>query len=419
MKETRSIEQLWKAVYITGIGDTLRGLNLLSYLFILKYLEERSIQLGPQDTNFSSIEAEECYWSTLRGMARTDADACRQHLRNIVSPWLASLDPESCLNDAVPVFAQLLPSAIYKLIDGIDTLCEESLSIQDAFESILIWAEKEGAFQPRAGQIMTPLHIAYLMADLLRPQIYERMMDASCGTGNLLVAAWLQMQQDLVGSAWSLANGRVLLNPETFQPLAPALFGYDADMQLCPVAYAHLLLSGIDRPQVRCSDALGSVFNQRLSDHVWGTIDKIIGNPPFNGFLDLPDLGETLKEMDTHNTELLFVELTLQLLRTGGQAALLIPDGVVRNSLHAAVELRKKLVRNHRLQAVISLPAGVFLPLAGVKSTILLFQKDEPTGDPVLFYRVREDGFTFDARRQERPERNDLWGSSSPGGRRA
>lgn len=409
MKESQHIERLWKSVFATGIGDVCRGLNFLSHLFILKYLEDRSIRLGAQDTTFLSEDAEACHWSMIKGMAHTDPEDCRQHLRSHVGPWLSSLAPDECLRDAPYVLAQALPEAIYKLMDAIDLVCEDALSILDAFEAVLSWAEKEGAFQSGAGQIMTPAHIAFLMMDLVRPQPDERFMDASCGTGNLLVAAYQHMQSALGTPAWYLANGRMLFNPEAIDPFTPSLLGYDYETIIPPITYAHALLSGVDHPQVQCSDALGSTFNQRLTDHAWGEIDVVCGNPPYNGYIDIPDLGETLKNVGTRDTELLFVELTMQLLREGGRSALLLPEGVVRNGSKAATELRRKLVQEHHLQAVISLPSGVFLPLTNVKSSILVFQKCQPTGSPVLFYRVQEDGFTFDARRQEVPAKNDLW----------
>lgn len=410
MKETQQhIERLWKSVYATGIGDVCRGLHFLSHLFILKYLEERSVQLGVQDTTFLSAEAEAAHWCMIKNMALTDAAGCCQHLRQRVGPWLASQDSGGCLQEAPYVFAQVLPVAIYKLMDAIDLVCEDSLSILDAFELVLAWAEKEGAFQPTAGQIMTPAHIASLMMDLVRPQPDERFMDASCGTGNLLVAAHQHMQIACNVPAWYLANGRMLFNPEEAAPYTPTLFGYDYETIIPPITYAHALLSGVAHPQIQCSDALGSVFNQKLAERAWGELDVICGNPPYNGHLDLPDLGETLKNVGTRDTELLFVELTMQLLREGGRSALLLPEGVVRNASKAAIELRRKLVQEHYLQAVISLPPGIFLPLTNVKTSMLVFQKRPPTDASVLFYRVGADGFTFDARRQEVPAQNDLW----------
>ncbi|GHP00618.1 hypothetical protein KSF_106650 [Reticulibacter mediterranei] len=410
MKETHAMERLWQSVIMTGIGDTLMGLDLISYFFMLKGFEEHSIRFGVQDTLFASSQAEACHWSMIKQMALMNPYECCQHLRTTVCVWLCSLDPDSCLAEAGQVLFRVEPKVIYPLMDAVDTLCEEHLTMQDAFEAVLIWAEKEGAFQPKAGQIMTPMHIAYMMADLVRPQLHERVIDASCGTGNQLVAAWQHMQRARSSTSWVLDSGRVFFDPQGLpRSTEPALFGFDFNAMMLPPCYAHLLLCGVERPQVRCSDALGSVFNQRMVQQEWGSIDVVLGNSPFGKYLDVPDLGATLHQAGTLDAELLFVELTLQLLREGGRAALLVPEGVVRNTSQAAIALRKKLVQEHRLLAVVSLPQGIFLPQANVKTSLLVFHKGEHTGDEVLFYRVAADGYMFDARRQATPKNNDLW----------
>ncbi len=409
MKERNAIERIWQHIYTTGVSDTLMGLDLVSPFFILKFLEERTISLGSQDTTFADIQAEACHWSMIKQMASVDPYECCHHLRTNVSAWLRSLDPESCLSDAVQAFIQVQPNIIYRLMDAIDTLCEEYLSIQEAFEAVLVWAEKEGAFQPKAGQIMTPMHIAYLMADLVRPQADERVMDASCGTGNLLVAARQHMLCFSSTAVWFLDNGRILFD-EFGQPLASSsLYGFDFNSMLLLPGSAHLLLSGVDTPHVRESDALGSVFNQHIREQTWGAIDVVLGNPPFSGFIDVPDLGQTLRQIGTTKTELLFIELTMQILREGGRACLLVPEGVVRNSSPDAIALRKKLVQDHRLLSVISLPRGIFLPQSNIKTSLLLLSKGGHTGEDVFFYRVESDGYSFDARREAIPTTNDLW----------
>lgn len=341
-------------------------------------------------------------------MAYEDKERCCQLLRTQVCEWLRSLDPDLCLADAQQAFVRVQPNSIYRLMDAIDTLCGESLSIQDAFEEVLTWAEREGAFQPKAGQIMTPMHIAYLMADLLRLKRDERVIDASCGVGNLLVAAWQHMQSSTSFNSWLLSSGQILFQQEVQQP-SPSLLGYDFNAEMLPACYAHLLLSGFEKPHVRCSDALGSVFNEQMTRQMWGDIDVCMGNSPFSKYRGETDLGETLRHAGTIDTELLFLDLTLQLLRDGGRAALLVPDGVVRNTSTAAVALRKKLVQDHRLQAVISLPSGIFLPQTNVKCSLLLFRKGCHTGQDVFFYRVSEDGYSLDSKRRAVPIRTDLW----------
>jgi len=397
------LNDLWKQVNASGIGDTLTGLNVVSFFFLLKYLEERSFQLGALDTTFDDILSEKCYWNTIKQMAFEDAELCCLHLRTQVCEWLCTLDPDSCLADAQQAFVRVQPNSVYRLMDAIDTLCGASLSILNAFEEVLTWAEREGAFQPKAGQIMTPMHIASFMADLVRPQSDERIIDVSCGTGNLLVTAWQHMQSTTIYDAVQLANGRMLFRQEDWRN--PSILGYDYTAQLIPPSYAHLLLSGIAKPQLGCSDTLSRAFTEQRE----GSFDVVLGNYPIAKYFDAPDLSETLRQVGSLDSELLFLELTLHLLRDGGRAAILLPDGVLRTTATAAATLRKKLVQHHQLQAVVSLPQGIFLPASNVKSSLLLFQKGGATEQGVVFYRVLEDGYSMDAKRLEMPANNDLW----------
>lgn len=393
-----AIEQMWQHIYTTGVNDILMGLDLVSSFFILKFLEERSLRR--EDT----MVAEACRWSQIKQMASVNPYECCQHLRTHVSTWLRAKDPESCLADTIQAFIQVQPHVIYRFMDALDMLCEEYVSMQDAFEAVLLWAEKEGAFQPKAGQIMTPMHIAYLMADLVRPQADECVIDVSCGTGNLLVAARQHMQ---CGKAISLLdNGRALFDEQI--PSRPLLKGFDFNPMLLLPCYTHLLLSGVDMPSVHCSDALGSIFHQRMTEQAWGAVDVVLLNPPYSGFVDRADLGKTLQQIGTSESELLFAELTLQLLREGGRACLLVPEGILRNGSRACHALRKKLIQNHQLKAVVSLPQGIFLPQSNIKTSLLLFHKGGQTGEDVFFYRVSSDGYTLDARR-EATSTNDLW----------
>lgn len=407
MNDFKRVESLWDLVRRTGMSDLLKGLNLLSYLFILKALEDRSFQLGPRGITFRGPEAAACRWSVIKERAREDGEHCARHLRENVGPWLRSLDPGSCLDDASPVFAQLLPQLIARIMIEIDTLCESSRAPREAFEAIVRYAEREGAFQPRAGQIMTPPHIASLMADLLRPQPGEKSLDMSCGTGNLLVAASQSLQRFLDTTPQLLADGRYR-GPAPF-PSDPPLIGVDYSPQMIPPCYAHLLLCGIERPQIRCSDALSRSFYRSMTETAPDQVDIILANPPFSGYLDSPDLSEPLQKVRTGDTELLFVELALLLLRKEGRAAFLLPEGMLRNPSRAASALRCKLLQENQVNAVISFPAGVFLPQASMKTSLVMVTRGGQTRREILFYEVREDGFVLDHQRREKPGQTDLW----------
>src|SRR5262249_41503037 len=163
-------------------------------------------------------------------------------------------------------------------------------------------------------------------------------------------------------------------------------------------------------PKVNYADSLGSRFNKMLvvNGGPEGEYDVVLANPPFTGSIDKEDIGETLRPLGSAKTELLFVELILQLLRVGGRAAVIVPEGVLFGSTGAHKMLREKLVTENQLEAVISLPGGVFQPYTGVKTSILVFTKGGKT-DEVWFYEVAADGFSLNARRAPQPEQNDLW----------
>ncbi len=408
MLDLRRIEPLFGHLSTSGIGNTQKGLHVLSYLFILKGLEERSFVRGSQDPTFESQEAEACHWSVLKHMAQENGEQTLAHLRSNVSRWLRALDPDSCLRDADAAFCQLLPHVIYRLIDAIDRLCEESLSVGSVFDAIIAYAGTLGAYSPRAGQILTPPHVAQLMADLLRPQPGELIVDPSCGTGNLLAAACQYMQVQNAYASVRLADGCALIDPQEYRAITGDLLGYDIDLFMIAPAYASLLLSCLDRPGVREADTLSNRFPQRSASEIWGNVDVVLCNPPYSGVLDANDLSESLRWLGTRSTELLFVELCRQMLREGGRAALLLPEGVLRNTLKAAVALRKRLMTEAQVRAVISLPSGVFLPHSGVKTSIVLFTKGEPTSE-VWFYRCTADGYTLDAKRRPTATITDLF----------
>jgi len=406
---TKSIETLWRCLYASGVSDTLRGLHLLSYLFVLKALEERSFRLVSDDPAFMPGMATNCYWSVIKERARAESDSCAMHLRARVGPWLRSLAPDSFLADAAPVFAQLSPGRIFPLMDAIDTLCARALTLQSAFAALPAYAEQEGAFQPKAGQIMTPPHIAALLADLADPRAGERVIDPACGTGNLLVAAWQTAMRSQGSEPCVLADGSRLCEPGAAPAPIPALVGYDNNPLVIPVCFAHLLTCLNRLPNVRCSDTLSSSFTRRMQEPGGGEYDVVLANPPYGGYLDQDDLCASLRTVSTQESGLLFVKRALQLLRPGGRAALLLPEGVVRNTNRAAEALRRELVEQCRLLAVVSLPRGIFLPQAAVKTALLLLSREEPGEEGVLMYRVQCDGYTFQSSRCPIPSESDLF----------
>ena len=183
--------------------------------------------------------------------------------------------------------------------------------------------------------------------------------------------------------------------------------GFDFDATMLRIAAMNLLLHGVDAPDIHYQDTLSNSFTEQFPQKAADAFDVILANPPFKGSLDYEDVHPSLlRKVKTKKTELLFLALILRMLKNGGRCAMIVPDGVLFGSSKAHQALRKLLVDDNQLEAVISLPSGVFKPYAGVSTAILVFTKGGRT-DQVFFYDVEDDGFSLDDKRQP-IEANDL-----------
>jgi type I restriction enzyme M protein len=253
------------------------------------------------------------------------------------------------------------------------------------------------------GQFRTPRHIIRLMVRMLDPQVGERICDPAAGTGGFLVGAFQYIlerntRQDVLkydadGYPHYLAGD--LLTPEQHAFLqSSALAGYDNDsgMTMLRIGSMNLILHGITSPRFRYADTLSKSFRES------GSYDIVFANPPFKGAIDAADVNPSLPT-SVRKTEILFLHLFLRLLEKGGRAAVIVPDGVLTGVSRAHVEIRRQLVEDNRLEAVVSMPAGVFRPYAGVSTAFLIFTTGSRT-DRVFFYDMEHDGFSLDDKRQ-------------------
>ncbi|MBW4680610.1 MAG: type I restriction-modification system subunit M [Microcoleus vaginatus WJT46-NPBG5] len=432
----REIRQLWDYFWSGGIANPLAAIEQITYLVFVKRLED----LKPKDL----VIPEACRWSNFKHLS---GDALLKRVRGEVFDWLRSLDTDNQkgqnsesetseddtdhkkdekrqgrMSDAV----FLIPNAalLRRAIDTIDKLFIPSRNqdIQgDIYEHLLSEIAEAG----KNGQFRTPRHIIRTMCDLVNPQWNDRICDPACGTAGFLVNAYQHVLKthtypvNLVfegdGTPINTLEGRPFnmvgenLSPEQDKYLREnALYGYDFDKTMVRLGWMNLIQHGIEKPKVNYANTLGSAFNQKIQSGEVGDFSVILANPPFTGSLDKTDIGETLQDLKTNKTELLFIELILQLLAIGGRAAVIVPEGVLFGSTKAHKTLREKLVAENTLRGVISLPGGVFQPYTGVKTSILLFNKGGKT-DEVWFYEVAKDGETLDAKRTPKPQENDLW----------
>lgn len=431
----REIRQLWDYFWSGGIANPLAAIEQITYLVFLKRLED----LNP------NVIPEEYRWSNFKHLS---GDALLKRVRGEVFEWLRSSldtdDPqaqesesESSEDDADKKMRQkhrgqmsdavfLIPNAtlLRRAIDTIDKLFIPSRN-QDTLGDIYEHLLGEIAEAGKNGQFRTPRHIIRVMCDLVNPQWNDRICDPACGTAGFLVNAYQHILKthtdpaNLVfegdGTPMNTLEGRpfnmVGENLSTQQDKylrENALYGYDFDKTMVRLGWMNLIQHGIEKPKINYANTLGSAFNQKIQSGEVGDFSVILANPPFTGSLDKTDIGETLQDLKTNKTEILFIELILQLLAIGGRAAVIVPEGVLFGSTRAHKALREKLVAENTLRGVISLPGGVFQPYTGVKTSILLFNKGGKT-DEVWFYEVAKDGETLDAKRNPRPQENDLW----------
>jgi type I restriction enzyme M protein len=317
--------------------------------------------------------------------------------------------------------AQLMiqkPSLLVKAVGMIDQLpLTEGDAKGDLYEYLLSKLTTAGI----NGQFRTPRHIIRLMIDMLEPKPSDVISDPSCGTGGFLV----QTMQYLLEAHTSPEGILEELDPETGKAekiytgdlleahrahIQNGMFhGYDFDATMLRIAAMNLMLHGVDNPDIHYQDTLSAGFTDKFPKAAIEGFDVVLANPPFKGQLDFDDVhASLLRQVKTKKTELLFLVLILRMLKIGGRSATIVPDGVLFGSSTAHVALRKLLLDYNQLEAVISLPSGVFKPYAGVSTGILVFTKGGRTDD-VFFYDVVADGYSLDDKRDP-IEANDLPG---------
>lgn len=431
-KLQQDIRDLWNAFWSGGIANPLTAIEQITYLIFLKRLEMMDDENARHDSDhqglFDGVYTEEeknaegkvirqkilysdFRWSNIRQM---ESDA-RLRFMQTVFEWLKTLPgAEERFRDAVFVIpsARLLQQAV-TIIDQLFVPSQNYDTLGDIYEYLLAEIAESG----KNGQFRTPRHIIRAMIDMVDPSLGERICDPACGTGGFLVNSYLhilkeQTSPDMLrfeadGSA-VFAYGDRLTTEQIELLRSNHLYGFDFDRTMVRLSWMNMIQHGMSDPQMNYADTLGSRFNEALTSGAVELFDIVLANPPFTGSIDSTDIGDSLQSLGTTKTELLFVELILQLLHIGGRAAVIVPEGLLFGSNRAHVNLRRKLIEDNQLNAVISLPGGVFQPYTGVKTSILLFTRGGST-EEVWFYELQGDGYSLDAKRDHQPERSDLW----------
>lgn len=407
------IDKLWEEFWTGGITNPLTVIEQITFLMFARLLDmvesqnERKAKLSgkPFKPLFSKDqEGQTIRWSHFKNVG---AEAMLPLVRDKVFPHFRQVSLEGASFAEYMKDAQLMiqkPNLLVSAVNMIDALPLGSADLKgDLYEYLLGKLTTAGI----NGQFRTPRHIIRFMVEMLAPKPTEIVGDPACGTGGFLVGVmeylvrtWTSPEGVLVDkSTGEKTYSGDLLEPYR-QHIRTGLFhGFDFDTTMLRIASMNLLLHGVDAPDIHYQDALSGSFTERFPAQAESGFDVILANPPFKGSLDEDDVHKgLLAKVKTKKTELLFVALVLRMLKLGGRSATIVPDGVLFSSTKAHQALRKLLVGSHQLEAVVSLPSGVFRPYAGVSTGILVFTKGGRT-DSVLFCDVQADGFSLDDKR--------------------
>ena len=453
------IDQLWNKFWSGGISNPLTAIEQITYLLFMKRLDELDLKrqsdaewtgekytskfegkwVPPEhrdklkkDQKPFEVPKRTLRWSEFK---RMQAEEMLQHVQNKVFPFLKDLNgTESNFTHHMrnAVFIIQKPMLLVEAVKTIDEIFEvmekdsqeKGQAFQDIQGDVYEFLLSEIATAGKNGQFRTPRHIIKLMADLVQPKLGHKIADPACGSGGFLLGAYQYIVMQLALKSLkkkekdalkpdedgftrtSLAAG---LTEKAQAVLASLLYGYDIDSTMVRLGLMNLMMHGIDEPLIDYKDTLSKSFNEEAE------YDIIMANPPFTGSIDKGDINENL-QLPTTKTELLFVENIYRLLKKGGTAAVIVPQGVLFGSGGAFKTLRQLLVERCDLKAVISLPSGVFKPYAGVSTAILLFTKvyavkdkfNKPATEHVWFYEMTEDGYSLDDKRSKKEGYGDL-----------
>lgn len=411
------IDKLWTEFWTGGITNPLTVIEQISFLMFARLLDvmettgERKAERTKKPFNGRFTGKDDPRrWKNFK---QKDAAEMLRVVRDAVFPHFRKLNGGTTFAEYMQD-AQLMiqkPSLLVSAVNMIDQLpITEGDAKGDLYEYLLSKLTTAGI----NGQFRTPRHIIRFMVEMLEPKPTETIGDPACGTAGFLVGAMQYLLETHTSTKGRIKgeNGETIYTGDLLEPyrehIQSGMFhGFDFDSTMLRIASMNMMLHGVDNPDIHFQDTLSNSFPEKFPTQATGGFDVILANPPFKGSLDAGDVHPTLTQaVKTKKTELLFVALILRMLKKGGRSATIVPDGVLFGSSNAHVALRRLLVKENQLEAVISLPSGVFKPYAGVSTAIIVFTKGGKT-DQVFFYDVEADGLSLDDKRVAVKE-NDL-----------
>ena len=456
------INNLWNTLWSGGIANPLTAIEQITYLLFMKRLDDMEIKLendasflkekyvskrfggtyNPHvDPSFFPIQVgmsesekqgmkmaleearkprpeQELRWSKFKRI--TPTDKMLQHVRYNVFPFIKTLngdDSPFTTHMVNAVFIIEKPTLLFEAINKIEEIFIEiekdasdgGHTFQDIQGDVYEMLLSEIAQAGKNGQFRTPRHIIKLMAELVEPQLGNKIADPACGTAGFLLGAYQYILTDLVRKkdkmklekdedGFEMATYSSFIDEKIKKVLDESFYGFDIDVTMVRLGLMNLMMHGIDNPKIDYKDSLSKSYNEA------GQYDIVLANPPFTGKIDRGDVNTSLR-IESPSSELLFLDRISSMLRIGGKAAVIIPEGVLFGSSNAQKQTREIILKDNQLEAVISLPSGAFKPYTGVKTAILVFTKVEEKSrkwhtEKVWFYELQSDGYSLDDNRR-------------------
>ncbi|WP_336883751.1 class I SAM-dependent DNA methyltransferase [Priestia koreensis] len=405
------IDGIWTTLWTEGNTNPLTNIEQLTYLLFIKGLDENELRkekdaafLGLEHTGIFSVmpadltDVQKEHWPKMRWtqFKQLPAEEMHQVMITTIFPFIKTLGgkEDSAFSKYIKDASFMInkPATLQKVVTALDSIPMEDRDTQgDIYEYLLSKLQTSGT----NGQFRTPRHIINMIVELMKPTPEDTVIDPAMGSAGFLVSASEYLRKK--HSDLFLVGGL----KEHFHKTM--FYGNDMDTTMLRIGAMNMMLHGVDAPNIEYRDSL-SEDNMETEKYT-----LVLANPPFTGSLDYEAVSnDLLKVVKTKKTELLFLSLFLRILKPGGRAAVIVPDGVLFGGKTAFKTIRREIIENNKLEAVISMPSGVFKPYAGVSTGVMIFTKTGTGGtDNVWFYDMKTDGFTLNDHRTP-TEDNDI-----------
>ena len=396
------IDRIWDSFWTGGITNPLTVIEQFTYLLFIKSLDDKQLNsekeasiLGIKPKVIFDKDNEELRWSNFKHF---DSEKMYKVVATEVFPFIKKLN-----GNADSSFARFMEDAIFtiptpRMLETVVTNIDELMAdlplkdLGDLYEYMLSKLTTAG----KNGQFRTPRHIIDMMVELVKPSPSDIIIDPAAGTAGFLISVADYLKKNYENEIFTSEQLKEHFNNEMFN-------GNEIDTTMLRIGTMNMLLHDVENPQIHYVDSLSKSNKEREK------YTLVLANPPFKGSLDKEAVADDLTRItNTGKTELLFIGLILELLKSGGRAGVIVPDGVLFGASNAHKSLRKEIIDKHKLEGVISMPSGVFKPYTGVSTAILFFTKTGIGGtDKVWFYDMEADGLSLDDKR-EKVKDNDI-----------